>query len=297
MKYVLLALGLILFNLTYANKSVLGNKSPVLDNGTAIKNTWSTTRIINGHSTEMLRKKRLDFRITHRFGDMGGMNGGGHNLYGLDNSTDIRIAFEYGISEKFNIGFGRSKGSGPLKEIIDGYAKYKLMEQTDEFPISVVIIGTSGYSAMKANPSNEEVSGFTKNAHRFSYSSQLLIAKKFNKFSLQISPTYVHRNLVYADDENDLLSTGLAAKVQLSSALSIIGEYYYNFKSNRVINGVKYYNPMGIALEIKAGLHVFQINVTNSRGIGETQFIPYTSANIGVGEIRLGFTISRKFKL
>jgi hypothetical protein len=41
-------------------------------------------------------------------------------LFGLDNSADIRIAFEYGITDKMMIGLGRSKGTGsPYKSLID----------------------------------------------------------------------------------------------------------------------------------------------------------------------------------
>ena len=51
-------------------------------------------KLVNLHSTEMVKKNALDFRVTHRFGNMGTPSGGGpHNLYGLDNSADIRIFF------------------------------------------------------------------------------------------------------------------------------------------------------------------------------------------------------------
>jgi hypothetical protein len=68
----------------------------------------------------------LEFRVTHRFGDIGGTAGGFHTLYGLDNSSNIRIAFEYGVSDRFNIGFGRNK----MSEALDGYLKYQLLRQT-----------------------------------------------------------------------------------------------------------------------------------------------------------------------
>jgi len=55
--------------------------------------TFESTRIINGHSVENLRKGVLEFRIEHRFGDMAGSNGGAQNWFGFDNASDIRMAF------------------------------------------------------------------------------------------------------------------------------------------------------------------------------------------------------------
>lgn len=37
-----------------------------------VKNAFKSTRVINGHSMEMLRKGLLDFRILHRFGPVNG---------------------------------------------------------------------------------------------------------------------------------------------------------------------------------------------------------------------------------
>ena len=57
----------------------------------------------------------------------------------------------------------------------------------------------------------------------------------------------------------------------------------------------KYTNPFGIGFEINTFAHVFQLNFMNSMGLGEGQFIPYTSSKWIDGEFRFGFTIARKF--
>jgi len=60
----------------------------------------------------------------------------------------------------------------------------------------------------------------------------------------------------------------------------------------------RFTNPLGIGFEWETGGgHVFQINLTNSSGLIETDYIPYTTSSWGDGEYRLGFTISRLFKL
>ena len=86
--------------------------------------TFSSTRIICGHSVETLPARTMDFRIEHRFGDMFGTNGGVQNMFGFDNLADIRIALEYGITNDLMIGFGRSKGTGsPYRSLLDGFVK------------------------------------------------------------------------------------------------------------------------------------------------------------------------------
>ena len=80
--------------------------------GQDVQETFTSTRIINGHSVETLKARILQFRIEHRFGDFAGANGGIQNMFGFDNVADVRFAFEYGVSDKLMLGFGRSKGTG-----------------------------------------------------------------------------------------------------------------------------------------------------------------------------------------
>src|SRR6267154_6132981 len=86
--------------------------------------TFKSTKIINVQTNETNKKRNLDFRVTHLFGNMGSESGGGvHDLYGLDQSNDIRIAFHYGISDKLMAGVSRAKRD----ENLEGELKYKLI--------------------------------------------------------------------------------------------------------------------------------------------------------------------------
>ena len=56
--------------------------------------TFKSTRIINGHSIEMVKKNALDFQVSHRFGDIAASNNDHiHNLFGFDQATDISLLF------------------------------------------------------------------------------------------------------------------------------------------------------------------------------------------------------------
>ena len=265
--------------------------------------TFGNTRIINGHSVETLKKGVLEFRIEHKFGDIAGDNGGVQTFYGLHNSTDIRFAFEYGITDKFMIGLGRSKGTAgladfgsPYKSLLDGFVKYRLLHQKENTsPISLAFLATSSYTYMKQSSDPSNVASFPKQLNRFAYVSQINIARKFGKkISLAIIPTYVYRNFVSDYDINGMFSLGSAVRYSISDKIGVIVEYYQNFHSGDVRTTNK--NSLGVAVEWNTFGHVFTVNLTNSVGFGETQFIPYTFQDWYKGQFRLGFCISRKYR-
>lgn len=115
--------------------------------------TFKSTRLINGHSNETIYKKELDFKVDHRFGDIAGSNGGIRKFFGLDNSTDVRIGFEYGISDRLTIGLARAKGANAVQQLYEGSLKYKLFQQTtdDYIPVGLTLFGSNTIAAVQAN--------------------------------------------------------------------------------------------------------------------------------------------------
>lgn len=267
--------------------------------------TFASTRIISGHSVETIAKGITDFRIEHRFGDIAGTNGGVQNMFGFDMLSDMRIALEYGVTDKLMIGFGRCKGTGaPYRSLLDGFVKYRaLTQKKNKMPVSLAVIGGSTFTYMTASSDISQVNSFPKTAHRFSYFTQVNVARHFgDKASIALMPTYVHRNYVASDDVNELFSLGGAFRIKLTSRFALIGEYYHAFSNGtlrpsdtREDGSAGYKNSMGIALEWFTFGHNFTINFTNAAGLGETQFIPYTFQSWGKGQFRFGFSVSRKF--
>ena len=261
-------------------------------------NTFNSARVINSHSTEMLEKRSMDFRIGHRFGDIAGDNGGVETLFGIDNSSDISVGLEYGITNNFNIGITRYKGAGPYRQLYEGYAKYKFLAQSNKMPITLVALAKFNVTSMTASTDSTSPTSFPDFVSRTSSSYQLLIARKFSeRFSMQLMPTYVHRNYVGFTDQNGTFAMGAGARLQLTKLIGIIGEYHYVFFQDGVQDALNTFNPMALGLEFDTGGHIFQLNFSNSRGFGEAQYIPSTFSDIAEGQFRFGFSISRVFKL
>jgi len=267
-----------------------------LDEPQELDYTFTGTRVINGHSVDMLSKGTMEFRIEHKFGDIAGTNGGIQSMFGFDNLSDMRIALEYGVTDKLMLGFGRCKGAGkPYRSLLDGHVKYSILKQKKgKTFVSMSLIGTAGFTYMTASNDQSLITNFPKLSHRFSYVSQLNVARRFNdRLSLCIMPTFVHRNYVAADDQNELFAVGSGIRFRISSRFAVIGEYYHAFASSNM--RANYKSSLGIALEWFTFGHNFTINITNSSGIGELQFIPYTTEKWSLGQFRLGFCIGRKF--
>lgn len=220
------------------------------------------------------------------------------HLWGFDNAENIRFSFDYGITDKLQAGVGRSK----TKEHLDGSLKYKLLEQTSKnsMPISLAI-----YSMMAYTPVRDLENYFIKPEYRLSYTFQTIIARKFgDRFSFEMLPTIVHRNYVTAfvnphngaEETNEIFSLGVGARLKLTKRTVLVADYFYVFSDYRLGNtAAPHYNPLGIGLEIETGGHVFYINLTNSSGIIENDFIVDTRDTWTKGGYKLGFNISRIF--
>lgn len=271
-----------------------------------VARTFKDTRVVNVHSVETLPKGKLDVRISHRFGDLFGDNGGWPTFYGLEVAEDVAIGAEYGFTDNFNVGIYRAKGAGTtpagqagLRQNLNGVFKLRTLHQEVEGnPLSITVVGTVTMSAAsQIEGNNDLIRSFPRFAHRFAFNGSLVLARKFgDTFSLQLIPGVTHRNLVPFAGENTVFSLGGAARYQVSRVLALVADATVPF-SNTLTSDNGYHLPLGFGLEWDTGGHVFQLNFTNATGLFETDYIPYTTGNWGDGEFRLGFTISRWFNL
>jgi len=249
--------------------------------------TFKSDKIVNAQTNETLSKKNLDVRISHQFGNMGTESGGGvHTLYGFDQSNDIRIALHYGITDRFTVGVSRCKRN----ENLEGLAKFRLVQQTTDgkIPLAITLFGNTAMTTM----ADEFVDNFK---HRLSYCTQVIIARKFSpKFSLEVIPSWLHRNLVSVDDKNNLYSLGGGARWKFTRSTSVIADYFYSFGRNDLFE--KHFAPIGVGFEIETGGHVFSLMFTNGSGILENDFLANTLDDWAKGGIKFSFIISRIFK-
>ena len=288
MKKVLLVIFLLSINVQVFSQdllAILDSETVVNEKENIVTSTFKGTRIINGHSVENRKAKELELIISHRFGRV---NLGFDELFGLDQSN-IRFAFEYGLSDNLTAGIGRSS----FEKTYDSYLKYSLLKQKrgdDSFPFAVSLFSSVAVKTIKDyDPADKRT--FSESLF---YVSQVLFARKVNEsFSFQFTPTYVHRNTVRIDeDPHDIFALGFGSRVKVSKRVSINGEYYYAFNESTSINAR---NSLAFGVDIETGGHVFQIILSNAITMIEKSFITETTGNFFGGDIHLGFNISRTF--
>lgn len=250
-----------------------------------VTNAFKSSRVINGHSIEFLGKGVLDFRILHRFGDV---STGISNLFGLDQAS-MRIGLDYGLLNNLTIGFGRSN----VGKELDGFIKFRSVCQTTgsgSFPFSIVLV--SGVTLTTQPWADTTRKNYFSS--RMAFYNELIIGRKFSeRFSLQLSPVFVHRNLVeQAIEENDVYALGIGARFKLSKRIAFVADYHYIAKG---LDKDIYKDPLSVGFDIETGGHVFQLHFSNATGMNEKAFITNTTGDWGKGEVRFGFNLSRVF--
>ena len=251
-----------------------------------VTSAFKSSRVINGHSMEFIGKGVLDFRILHRFGPV---NQGVKEFFGLDDAS-MRMGFDYGLTKNLTIGVGRTT----LGKELDGFVKYRPVHQSvgpGASPVSVVLVAGMAVITQENDDPAKDVTF----SSRVGYYYQAIIGRKFTqRFTLQLSPTVVHRNEVFLNDDNDTYALGIGSRLKLSKRVAFVVDYFY------VFNGLpkeQNYNPLSLGFDIETGGHVFQLHFSNASGMNERAFITETFNDWGKGDIQFGFNLSRVFTI
>lgn len=265
-------------------KLVEGNEKPKKER---IKYAFKSPRVINGHSMEFLNPGTMDLRILHRFGQL---NQGYKNFFGLDQAS-MRMGFDFGILRNLMVAIGRST----YKKEADAYIKFApLLQSTGPWSSPVTVAFVAGITRDGLPWADQDRKNFYTS--RLAYYFEAIIGRKFSEgFTLQLTPTMVHRNIVPLEtDHNNVYALGVGGRLKLSKRIAFTWDYTH------VVKGMPdsgYYNPLSVGFDIETGGHVFQLHFSNSTGMNERAFITETTSQWGKGEVRFGFNLSRVFQI
>jgi len=122
-----------------------------------------------------------------------------------------------------------------------------------------------------------------------------LAARKFNpSISIQVMPTFIHRNLVQtAEESNDLLSFGIGGRVKVTRRVSINADTFFPLGER----DESFKQSWGLGCDIETGGHVFQLMITNVQGSFESEYIENATGTFDELNLFLGFNITRVFSL
>jgi Membrane bound beta barrel domain (DUF5777) len=253
-----------------------------------VKYSFKTNRVINLHSLESTAAGVMDFKMSHRFNPV---DKGLYDLFGLDGAQQ-RFGFDFGLTDDLTVGVNRNS----YKKALDGFVKYRILRQSTgkvNMPITLAVMTSAALETQKFDDPNR-TNYFSS---RMFYTSQIIVGRKFSEaLSLELVPTYVHRNLVgLATEKNDVFALAAGGRVRLTKRLAVTGEYMYVFP-NQLRSDFK--NMLSVGLDIETGGHVFQLHFTNAPSMSEYSFTTQNETDFfGQGGIRFGFNVSRVFTL
>lgn len=253
-----------------------------------VKNTFGSVWLMDNQTVMVPIKGTLEFDIQHRFGTI---NNGAKDLFGLFAPSNIRMGLNYTPINKLFLGAGITKE----RTQIDFNAKYAILEQTPaKMPVSVTFFGNIVMDARNK-------SYFRESVHRYSYFSQLIIARKITqKFSAQVAPSFSWFNNV----EAYLDSKGVIQKKMENGhfALSILGRYKITEKSAIILG---YDQPLtqhltnnpepniSFGFETTTSSHAFQVFAGNYAGIVPQSNNVYNQNDYRKSQYVIGFNITR----
>ena len=237
-------------------------------------------QVVTLQTTKMPAAKEWYVVVSHRFGSV---ENGFDTFFGLDNAT-TKLGAIYGVTDWLSASVSRHT----LLKMYEGSLKYRLARQSADFPVDI-----AGYSTIDIN-SFVEKEDYPKLefADRLIFVHQLLISRKINEaLSLEVVPSFVHKNLHEPTIENDnQFALGAGGRVKLTKRMSLNLEYAYNFDKPDY-----YKNPLSVGLDIETGGHIFQMVFTSSQAMTESGYLTTAAGDWGKGDFFFGFNLYRVF--
>ncbi len=248
---------------------------------------FETAILIDNQTVVSPYKGGLEFEIHHRFGTV---KNGITDIFGIYAPSNIRLGLNYGITDKLMFGAGTTKDN----KLQDFQWKYAIMQQTQsgKKPVSISYYGNFVVDARTKETFGPE--GDFKSMHRFSYFTQLIVARKFNdKFSFQVAPSFLYFNTVAEGYKNANIGIHAGGRAKIIGYNSIIVEYDQLLTKQDI--PVQPKPNMSIGYEIGTGTHAFQIFLANySQIINQRNFL-YNTNDFAKGGFLVGFNITARF--
>ncbi|MGH1519783.1 DUF5777 family beta-barrel protein [Chryseobacterium sp. JK1] len=280
MTKTLLFLSIFSSGLTFAQEDLLKDIDTVKTTTEISQPAFKALQIATGQSTKLAAKKEWYIVVAHRFGDV---SAGFKDFFGLDHAS-TKLGVIYGLTDAVSVSLSRETNM----KTFEGGVKYRLVRQNENFPVDIV-----GYNVMAANTElSKDTYPYLKFNDRLSYLTQALISRRFNdKLSLQLTPSYVHKNLYEPNIENkNQFLAGLGGRYKISKRISVNAEYFVNFDNHSF-----YKNPLSLGLDLETGGHIFQLLFTNSQINSDIGYLTNATGNWGKGHIFFGFNLYRVF--
>jgi hypothetical protein len=261
-----------------------------------VQETFNSTLLIDQYTNMVPRKGGLEFIIHHRLGTM---EKGLTDLAGIYGASNIRLGFNYGITDRLSVGIGTER----INKYTDLFAKYLILQQKRTgMPVSLSYL-------LQVSVDGADTAAFGTQyqfTNRFSYFNQLIISRKFSpKLSFQIAPSFSHFNSVDSTHWNDYLGISAGGRFKVYNEMSIIATYAFtpsipaSRRESRKDMLVAPKPSLGLGLEIASPTHCFMVFVSNAYDIVPQLNMAYNKFSVFNDELakqlHVGFNLTVRF--
>ena len=223
-------------------------------------------------TTLRMPRGKWAFRVTHRFtrelgeGDFGDL---ASDLFGLDGGSQVGLEVRYGLFSGTQVGVHRTSD-----RTIQIFVQQSILKQRDGSAFGLDAIGT--------------LEGWDNLTEQHQSALGLLLSRNLGRWAaVYVEPMFVANTNPFEDGDDHTFMLGLGTRIRVRPSTYLTAEYVPRLAG---------YDPndsqIGFGIEMRAGGHLFQINVSNGWGT--------TLGQLAVGGIDnenwyLGFNLSRKF--
>ena len=223
-------------------------------------------------STLRMPRNKWAFRVTHRFtrelgsGDFGDLIS---DLFGIDGGAQVGLEVRYGLFPGTQIGVHRTSD-----RTIQLFAQQSVLKQRDGKPISLDGIAT--------------FEGGENLTERHSGTFGLAMSKTLGgRAMVYVEPLFTANANHFSTGDDHAMMLGLGTRVRVRPALYLVGEY-----TPRIAGYDAGADQISFGFEMRAGGHLFQLNVSNGFGT--------TLGQLAAGGVQndtwfFGFNLLRKF--
>lgn len=252
---------------------------------------FPTPRHINIPTTEALSSGELYYSIMHTFGRI---DSGWRNLWGIDQGANVRFSLEYGFSDTFSAGFGRSS----MDRVFDLGLRYHPVKQTvsGSVPISLSIVLNGGITSLDPDLLPDDYS-FTD---RMSMALSVPVSRRFGSdvsvLAVPMVATFARTNpLLALENQNatEYAGLGLGVRYKFSSNWSVTAQHITRYGIGEGLN----LDVLALGVDWETGGHVFQMYFTNTQSIIDPYLLAGRAQDPFDGGFRFGFNINRSFQL
>lgn len=255
-----------------------------------VRGWFEAAQLIDNQTTITPAKGSLELIIHHRFGNI--KENKFDDVFGIYASSNIRMGFNYGITDRLMVGIGTEKD----RKLQDLNMKYAILQQTrsGSVPFSLSFYGNAALDAR-----GKEFFGPEENyryIHRLSYFSQFIVARKFNDvISLQAAPSFMYFNAVDRRYSNYNVGVSVGGKIKFAPTMGATFEYDQAFIAGEGENAFTPKPNFAIGFEKGTATHAFQVFAASYRSIINQYNMAMNEAEFFEGGISLGFNITVRF--